>query len=198
MKFAHINRRIHLYLSLSLFPWFLMYGVSSVAFSHNQYFDARDRARNLPQWTRISERAYDVPVPEGDLRPLGARIMRDAGLRKAFGVYRPNPEQINVYVFDFRNQTHLIYYPSRKLLAVEEKRFRFEHFLTGLHARGGFEQDGFLQDSWGVIVDIVCVGFLVWIASGLIMWWQLRGHRGWGWIALGSGVAAFALFLARL
>jgi len=169
-----------------------------VVFSHNRYFDERDRARNLPQWTRISERPYDAPVPDVDLRPLGARIMQDAGLRKAFGVYRPNPEQINVYVFDFRNQTHLIYYPSRKLLAVEEKRFRFEHFLTGLHARGGFEQDGWLQDSWGVIVDIVCVGFLVWVASGLIMWWQLKGHRTWGYVALGSGVAAFALFLTRL
>jgi len=198
MKFAHFNRRLHLYLSLSLFPWFLMYGVSSIAFSHNQYFDARDRARNLPQWTRVSERPYDVPVPAGDLRPLAARIMKDAGLEKGFGVYRPNPSQINVYAYDFWNQTHLIYFPERKTLVIENKRFRLEHFLTSMHARGGFEQESWLHDSWAVVVDLVCLGFLVWVASGLHMWWHLPGHRGWGWIAIAAGSGAFALFLARL
>jgi hypothetical protein len=198
MKFSHLNRRLHLYLSLSLFPWFVVYGVSSVVFSHSDYFNARDRALNQPLWTRVWERPCDIPVPDGDLRPLGARLMKDAGLDKAFGVYRPNPEQINVYIYDFWQQHHVIYYPARKTLALENKRFRFDHFLTSLHARGGFEQDGWLQTAWGIVVDIVCVAFLVWVASGLIMWWQLAGHRMWGWLALAAGCGTFVLFLARL
>jgi hypothetical protein len=87
---------------------------------------------------------------------------------------------------------------DQKKLTVEDRRFGWDHFLTGLHARGGFEQEGMLQDSWGVVVDIVSVGMLVWIASGLYMWWGLRGHRGWGWIAVISGLVAFVLFTFRL
>jgi hypothetical protein len=30
------------------------------------------------------------------------------------------------------------------------------------------------------------------------MWWHLPRHRGWGWLALGSGAAAFAGFLLML
>ena len=55
MSFSHINRRVHLYLGLALLPWFLMYGVSSVPFAHTQFFDQRDRAKGLPQWTLRSE-----------------------------------------------------------------------------------------------------------------------------------------------
>lgn len=103
-----------------------------------------------------------------------------------------------MYVFDFWRQQHLIFYPSRKMLALENKRFRWDHFLTGLHARGGFEQDGFANTAWGVIVDLASVGFLVWVATGLVMWWQQPGHRRWGWVALGAGGVAFAALVARL
>ena len=53
-----------------------------------------------------------------------------------------------------------------------------------MHARGGFEQEGFLQLSWSIVVDIVCVAMIVWIASGLFMWWELPGQRRWGWVAI--------------
>ena len=49
-----------------------------------------------------------------------------------------------------------------------------------MHARGGFEQEGFLQLSWSVVVDIVCVWMIVWIASGLFMWWELPGPATMG------------------
>lgn len=93
MKPLHLNRRLHLYLSLALLPWFLAYAVSSIIFSHNQYFDMRDRAAGVPLWTRVWERPYDVRVPEGDLRLLDRRIMEDAGLKRAFGVYRAGPDR---------------------------------------------------------------------------------------------------------
>ena len=28
MTFSHLNRRVHLYLGLTLVPWFVMYGLS--------------------------------------------------------------------------------------------------------------------------------------------------------------------------
>ena len=77
MTFAHINRRVHLYLGLGLLPWFFMYGVSSLPFAHNQFFEQRDRAKGLPLWTLRSERSVDVPIPEDakDLRRFGALLL---------------------------------------------------------------------------------------------------------------------------
>lgn len=199
MTFSHLNRRLHLYLALSLLPWFLMYAASSYAFSHSQYFDARDDAKGLPMWTARFERAYDIDIPaEGDLRPLGARMMADNGIQGSFGVYRQSPNQLNVYVYTFLHSVQLKYFIQEKKLIAEDRRFRFDHFLTGMHARGGFEQPGFLDKFWGVAIDLVCLGLLLWIATGLYMWSQLRAHRGWGWLALLGGCASFGFFLYRL
>ncbi|MBI3681109.1 MAG: hypothetical protein HY235_12020 [Acidobacteria bacterium] len=202
MTFRHFNRRLHLYLALSLLPWFLMYGVSSLVFAHNTWFGSREGDPAL--WTRRFERSYDAPVPQGaQLREFGRRVLRDAGLgemteKASFGVYRPNRRQVDIFVYTFLHSMRLSYYVEEKRLVAEDRVFRFPQFLTGMHARGGFEQDGVWQAAWSVVVDIVCVGFLLWIATGIYMWWHLPGHRGWGWVAMAGGVVSFGVFLLRL
>ncbi len=199
MTFQHLNRRLHLYLGLSLIPWFLVYGISSISFSHSRFFDDLDKAKGLPDWTPRFERDYDVPVPEGDeLRPLGARIMKDTGLDGAWGAYRQGPNQVNVYIHTFWKSTQVKYFIDRKKLVAEDMRFRWDYFFTGMHAKGGFEQEGWLQKSWSVAVDIVCLGIILWVASGLYMWWHIPAVRTWGWLALGAGCVSFVIFLIRL
>jgi hypothetical protein len=201
VTFSHFNRRLHLYLGLALLPWLFMYGISSVPFAHGQFFEQRDLAKGLPAWTLRSERTLDVPVPEDPvaLRKLGGALLKDAGIEGTnFGVYRQSPTQVNVYSYSFWKSTQLKYFIDQKKLTVEDQRFRWDHFLTGMHARGGFEQEGFLQNSWSVVVDAVCVSILVWIASGLYMWWTLPGQRRWGWLAMLAGTISFAVFTMRL
>jgi hypothetical protein len=91
----------------------------------------------------------------------------------------------------------LKYFIAEKKLVAEDKRFRWDHFLTGMHAKGGFEQGG-LHDAWGVIVDLVCLGIVLWVLTGLLMWWKLPSTHAWGWAALLAGVASFAAFLLLL
>jgi hypothetical protein len=201
MTFSHFNRRVHLYLGLALLPWFFMYGISSVPFAHNQFFEQRDAAKGVPLWTLRFERTVDLAVPEDPaaLRSLGAALLEAAGIKgTSFGAYRQSPTQINVYSYSFWKSTQLKYFVDQKKLTVEDRRFRWDHFLTGMHARGGFEQEGFLQTSWSVVVDLVCLGMIVWIASGLYMWWALRGHRRWGALAILGGVVSFVVFTVRL
>jgi len=201
VTYSHLNRRLHLYLGLALLPWFFMYGISSVPFAHNQFFEQRDAAKGLPLWTLRAERALDVPVPQdtAGLRAFGATLLKDAGVAAtSYGTYRQSPAQINVYAYSFWTSTQLKYDIDRKKLTVEDRRFRWDHFLTGMHARGGFEQEGFLQLSWSIVVDIVCVAMIVWIASGLVMWWELPGQRRWGWVAILAGTASFLFFTLRL
>lgn len=201
MTFAQLNRRTHLYLGLALLPWFFMYGVSSLPFAHTQFFEQRDAAKGLPLWTLRSDRVSDVPPPDDDkaLRAFGAELLREAGITgTSFGTYRQNANQINVYSYSFWKSTQLKYYLDQKRVTVEDRRFRWDQFLTGMHGRGGFEQDGLLDRSWSVVVDLVCIGIVVWIASGLYMWWGLPGHRAWGWIAILGGVISFIGFTLQL
>ena len=201
MTFSHINRRVHLYLALALLPWFLMYGVSSVPFAHSQFFEQRDQAKGLPLWTLRSEFSLDVPLPDDpkELRALGGTLLQQAGIANAaFGAYRQSPTQVNVYSYSFWKSTQLKYFADQKKVTVEDRRFRWDHFLTGMHARGGFEQDGLLQRSWSIVVDLVCVGIVLWIATGLYMWWGVPGSRRWGWVALLAGSLCFIVFTMRL
>jgi hypothetical protein len=199
MTYNHFNRRLHLYLALTLLPWFFMYGISSLPFSHGSFFQRLDEAKGLPLWTKRFEKNYEIQIPEGnELRPVGAQIMRDHGLQGAFGVYRQNPNQVNVYVHSFWRSTQVKYFIAEKKLVAEDRRFRWDHFLTGMHARGGFEQDSFLDKLWGVVVDLVCLGMLFWIITGVYMWWKLPSTRRWGWLALGGGITSFVFFVARL
>lgn len=198
-SFLHLNRRLHLYLALLLSPWFLMYGISSIPFSHNTYFEQLDKSKNLPLWTQVAERTgYEMPAAEGtNLRPFADRIVKETGLEGAYGAYRPNDKQIIVYVHTFWKAAQVRCFPEEKRYVVERRRFRWDQFLTGMHAKGGFEHSG-LHTLWSIVVDVTSVGMLLWVATGLLMWWKLPSTRRWGWIAIGSGVLSFALFMARL
>jgi hypothetical protein len=201
VTYSHLNRRLHLYLGLALLPWFFMYAISSVPFAHNQFFDRRDAAKGVPLWTLRAEHSIDLPVPAdaAGLRTLGATLLKHAGVDATnFGTYRQGATQINVYAYSFWKSTQLKYFTDQKKLVVEDRRFRWDHFLTGMHARGGFEQDGLLQRSWSVVVDVVCLSMIVWIASGVFMWWELPGQRRWGWAAILAGSISFLFFTLRL
>ena len=201
MTFSHVNRRVHLYLGLFLLPWLFMYGVSSVPFAHTPFFEKRDAAKKLPLWIPRGEHAVDLPVPsdESELRALGAALLDVAGIHgTSFGAYRQAPNQINVYSYSFWSSTQLKYYVDQKRMVVEDRRFRWDQFMTGVHGRGGFEQEGLLPNAWSLVVDAVCIGILVWIASGLYMWWGIPGHRRWGSVAIVVGVVSFVGFTLRL
>ena len=201
MTVAHLNRRTHLFLGLALLPWFLMYGLSSIPFAHTAFFERRDAAKDLPMWTLRATHTVDLPVPEDprELRVLGAALLRQAGVStSSFGVYRQSPTQLNVYAYSFRHSTQLKYFIDQHRMTVEDRRFRWDQFLTGMHGRGGFEQEGLLDRSWSVIVDLVCAAILLWIATGLYMWWGLPGSRAWGLITIAAGAAAFVFFTLRL
>src|SRR5688572_15342583 len=99
MTAPHFLRRLHLYLGLVLLPWLFMYGISSVPFTHNPYFQARDAAKGLPLWTPRFERPFDAPVPTEPeaRREFGRALLAQVGLSSAnFGVYAPNPNTLFV------------------------------------------------------------------------------------------------------
>lgn len=212
MTFPHFNRRLHLYLSLAMLPWVLVYGISSVFFAHPDLMKARYEGK--PQWKPRAGPVRTLPagvaIPEAgapppEMRRFAIAVLEAAGMsgirtRASFGAYRPNAQRIDVYIYTFLQSTSIHVDTGTRALSVEDKNHRWDHFFTGLHARGGYDQDGFLQAAWAVVVDLVCLGFLIWVATGLYMWWTLgsRTARLWGWPALIGGLVSFAVFMARL
>lgn len=189
-----VNRRLHSYLGLFFLPWFLVYGASSLVFSHGAWFSKG------PATTVLFDRQYELdPItPEADLRPVADRIQRDSGLEGHFGVFRTPDGLIRMYGATFLKATQITYDPKLHRLTAEQTIFRLSGLLTRLHTRGGFERPGLLSYAWSVIVDGVQLSIILWMASGLYMWWKLQRHRLWGLLALGAGLALFGLFLAKL
>ena len=84
----------------------------------------------------------------GELRRLGAALLEQRHCGHDANELRrlpQSPTQINVYSYSFWKSTQLKYFVDQKRLTVEDRRFRWDHFLTGMHARGGFDQEGMLQ-----------------------------------------------------
>ena len=192
MTFAHFVRRGHLYGGLFLLPWVIMFGVSTIPINHQSPEPA--------DWTRIGEHTFDAAVPESieNLRPLGRQMMDTAGIEGGFWIYRVNPRQVQVGHPDFLTPVRLNYFLEERRLIVERRPFTLRPFLSGMHTRGGYDMGSFWDSVWAVFVDIVSVGLILWIASGIYMWWGVPSTRRWGWLALGSGTLCFAIIIATL
>ena len=171
MTFLYLTRRTHLYLGLFFLPWVVMFGVSSLPLNHTG--EAEPAA-----WTRIAEVPFtaDVPAQGQDLRPLGEKIMAAAGVSGGFYVNKPNARQVNVNHPNFLRPVRITY--------------QIDHNTLG----------GFWDAIWVALVDIFSVALLLWMASGLIMWWKLPGTglRVWGWLALAGGMVSFAAIVSTL
>jgi hypothetical protein len=192
MTFAHFVRRAHLYTGLFLLPWVIMFGVSTIPINHQSPEPAA--------WTRLAEHSFDAPVPASseNLRPLGREMMNAAGLEGGYYVYRVNPRQVQAGHPRFLAPLRISYFPEERRLVVEQRPFSLRPFLSGMHTRGGYDMGGFWDSVWAVFVDAVSIGLILWIASGIYMWWGLPSTRGWGWIALGAGAICFAVIIATL
>jgi hypothetical protein len=193
MTFAHFVRRAHLYMGLFLLPWVVMFGVSSIPLNH---YGTQEPVR----WTTVAEHPFEAEVPEAgaNLRPLGRAMMDAAGVDGGYFVNRANPRQVNVNHPDFLTPVRIVYQADRKAISVEHREFSMQQFMTGLHFRGGYDLDGFWDSMWALFVDIVSVALLLWIATGIYMWWKLPATRWWGWLALGSGAICFVMIVATL
>ena len=195
MTFDRVNRRTHLYLGLILIPWVVMYGFSSLIISHHAWV----RSQSEPPWQPLFEREYRHPVPEtGDLRAVANEILKENNLEGVFDVQRPNPAELRINRRSFFNQTRLTYLLNEQKLRAERQPFRWDQVIVRMHFRGGYHHPLFLNFLWAIMVNVVCVAFLVWIASGMIMWWRLSRTRVWGAVALCAGALSFGLLIWRL
>ena len=200
---AHYVRRTHLYLALFALPWFVMYGVSALAFSHPGLFEEGPNLYNPASgaWTEEGTWPCSLAVPaEGQIdRDLAERMLEIAGLEPdAYETYPRSPNRLDVHKVAFWDAWRLSYHVDEQRLVLHSRKVYPQHALTGMHVRSGYHHRGVLNDAWAVMVDVVSVGFLLWVVTGLIVWWQLPRMRWWGMAGLAAGALSFVLLLLAL
>lgn len=196
--FSQFNRRLHLYMGLLLLPWIVMYGTSAFVINHNDYFQSL-YDDGQPAWNQRSVENYDRTFPPGtDRREIANTVLADLQIDDEFDVRWQGQNRLLITTPGFWSMTRVTWDVDKQRVSVADRRFQWNSFFIRLHERSGYHYDSWLHDLWAITVDLTCAGFLVFIASGLYMWWQIRRTRLRGGLALAGGVASFGMLLVFL
>jgi hypothetical protein len=107
----------------------------------------------------------------------------------------PDGQRIEVLREDPIVPRRITYTPADRKLVVEKQIFRVPPFLEEMHRRRGFQSEYILNDIWGLTVDLFIASMILWVLTGLWMWWELKKTRGLGALAFAVGVGLFVFFL---
>src|SRR5262245_68015 len=191
---SRVLRRTHMYLALFLFPWMLMYALSTLVMNHRTWFAAPP-----PAFEREREIVYDGVFPDNASPQVIARqILASVDLDGSHGVTRRNDGTLVINRNDLVTPRRLTYRPEDRMLVIERLPLRSNVLLERFHRRRGYATGYAMDTAWAVSVDLVILAMLFWAASGLWMWWEMKVTRRIGLVAIFSGAALFAVYLAAI
>ena len=202
-RFWTLIRRTHTYLALLLFPWLVMYGVTAIGYNHHGAFGTANDLYNFsgPNWTAEETwpASFDIPAQGPIPKDVAAAMLRMGGIEaEVYGGYRLGANLVVAYVPSFWTTERLAYDLRTRELTRYRRAFVAQTTLTAMHARAGYQHESVINDAWAVAVDATMISILLWVATGLAMWWQQRRLRAAGGIALAAGMASFAWFVFGL
>ena len=198
MTFSLLIRRTHMYLALFLFPWLLMYALSTAAMNHRALF-VDESGGGAPQFEREREMVYDGVFPtDAELRTISRQILSALDLDGAHGVTRRKDGAIVISRNDLLTPRRITYMPATHALLVERLPHRTNAMLERFHRRRGYATGYTMDTAWAVTVDVAIGAMIFWVLSGLWMWWEMKVTRRLGALALAGGACLFALFLATI
>ena len=195
---SRIVRRTHLYLALFLFPWVLMYALSTLVMNHRALFVGMYGEGPIPF---VEERrlTYDGAFAEtAELRTISTAILTSVDLDGAHAVARRRDGTIAINRNDLLTPRRLTYTPSDRTLVIERLQARPNAFLERFHRRRGYATGYGLDTIWAISVDAFIVAMVFWVLSGLWMWWEMKVTRVLGLAALLGGTGLFAMYLLTL
>ena len=184
-----------MYVALFLFPWLLMYALSTLAMNHRAMF-ASSAPGGTPAYETEREMTYDgVFSDAADLRTVSQQILSSVDLDGAHGVTRRKDGAIVITRNDLLTPRRLTYTPATRALLIEKLPYRANVMLERFHRRRGYATGYALDTAWAVTVDVAIAGMVFWVLSGLWMWWEMKVTRQRGALALATGAGLFLLFI---
>ncbi len=187
-----------MYLALFLTPWAFLYAVSTFTMNHRL-----TAAWNSPQaapFKREKEIEYaGVFSSNAPREAVAAQILDDLDMQGRHNVSgNLQSGRITINRQGSMSAVRLTYRPDEQMILVERQAFSAPKVLERLHTRRGYQTDYLADDLWAVSVDAVVFAMGFWVASGLWMWWGIKGTRILGAICIVSGFGLFVFFLATI
>jgi hypothetical protein len=193
--FSRLLRRTHMYLALFLFPWMLMYALSTMAMNHRAWFASEPP----PAFEHERVLIYDGVFPEGaSPAVMAAQILQSVGLDGSHGASRRADGTLVINRNDLTTPRRLTYTPTDGRLVIERMPMRANAFLERFHRRRGLSTGYALDTVWALSVDLVIAAMIFWALSGLWMWWEMKVTRRYGLAAMAGGAALFAMYLMTI
>ncbi|MEO6244214.1 MAG: hypothetical protein ABIQ12_02155 [Opitutaceae bacterium] len=200
LTFSKLIRRTHMYLALFLTPWMIAYALSGLVLNHGETVRGW-YGGNYGNFEKIEERPYAIAFSaEETPHMIAEQILDDLGLAGSFGI--PPGGSTPARLIINRNAAftlhRITFFRAEQRLLVEQQRLAAPVVVNRVHFRHGYEQPYVSAKLWGGIVDLVVVGMGFWVASGVILWWEIRPARTWGAASLIAGLAIFTGLLATI
>ena len=196
---SRLVRRIHMFTGLFLAPWMVMYALSTLVMTHQEYVNSFYASKS-PVMVKERELDYSRSFPTNLTRDaIAPQILNDLGLDGGHSVSGGrNGKPLVIQRQHAMPQRRLTFDASKSKITVEREEFRTPTVLERLHRRRGYNQPYGLEDTWGFSVDVAVVTMVFWSLSGIWLAWEIKRTRVWGLLSLGVGLGLFVLFAALI
>lgn len=174
-------RNTHLLLGLFFCAFVLMFGISSIRFSHRDWFPGKD-----------VESKVSFIAPPGtawEPRTLAQELMNSRELRGGLGNIRGTAEGFRFEIARM-GTTHKIHY-SRETrdVRIETKVQPLIAMMNVMHKTFGMDHGYGLTNLWGFLMLLTTVALLLLGVTGIYLWFKLYNERFIGVLLLLAGLA---------
>ncbi len=171
-----ILRDTHLLLGLFLFVFVMMFGISSLDFSHHGWFGSEP--------TDSESTVVVDPGQASTPRELARHLMEEQGYRGGLHDIREAEGRIHFNISRIGTVHDVDYTRGARKAQVRTRVFPFMSMMTWMHGTFGMQHEYAPHNVWGALMFLTSVGLLVLGGTGLYLWFKLRAERRIGLILL--------------
>lgn len=191
-------RALHLYTSLFLAPWMIVYAISAFFLNHNRWFQQH---KLTPTFVVLSETDFTADAafpkdPEEQARAI-LQHLDLAGAHRIAGT--PDANQLTLYRPCLTGSYRIAWTAQRTRLKVEKQQpFSFYSFCNSLHFQHEYQAGFWVTNMWAATVDGVTGSTVLWVVSGIYLWARRSRRRLAGGLCLAAGCLLFAVLALLL
>jgi hypothetical protein len=185
-----VLRDTHLLLGLFLFVFVMMFGVSSLEFSHRSWFGSEP--------TDSTSTVVVDPGRTSTPRELARHLMEEQGYGGGLHDIRAAEGQILFNISRIGTVHDVRYTRGAREAQVRTRVFPFMSMMTWMHGTFGMHHEYAPHNVWGALMFLTSVGLLVLGGTGLYLWFKLRAERRIGLILLFGNLVFGATLIVLL
>ncbi|NQT35942.1 MAG: hypothetical protein HQ581_00545 [Planctomycetes bacterium] len=193
-RFDRLMRALHLYTSMFLVPWMMIYAISAFLIHHKEWFGDEIQ----PKWEASREIDFDPgPAFPRDSEDQAQTILEHLDLDGAHSVVGNDPGQLVIHRNSATGFYRIIWKREQSRLIVQKQQpVTFYSFVNALHFQHGYFKPRIANLPWliwGIVVDAVTICTVLWVITGIYIWARRPRKRLLGGLCLVAGSLLFAV-----